>query len=414
MTYGGGMTDSPRPRHWIAVDVAAAGCFLLIDTGATLGGTSWWPAHPGTLAWVMLGLQGAACMALAFRRRAPLAVVAILSAYTLALTLLISPAGALTPAHAGNVWAPYATTLAAYGAFYSRRNRWTIGVAMAIFVLIVVRAWQPSAMVITTGLLRIAVGPLLTLYFGARRRLVQALTARAERAERERYLLAEQARAEERARLAGEMHDVVTHRVTLMVLQAGALRLTADDEATRQAAEELRVAGCQALAELRDLVGILRAETGGDSDDDLVPSPPDFAALVASSAAVGTQARLVEEGDPAIASPMVARTAFRVVREALTNVHKHAPGAEVTVRICYGASRLQVTIRNGPPAGTGLAGAGMAGTGSGLGVATLRRRVELLHGTLTAGPVPDGGFCVEAVLPAYVQPGYGPASAEAA
>ena len=91
-----------------------------------------------------------------------------------------------------------------------------------------------------------------------------ALTERAERAERERHLLAEQARAEERARLAGEMHDVVTHRVSLMVLQAGALRLTAADEATRQAAEELRTAGCQALDELRDLVGILRTAPDGD------------------------------------------------------------------------------------------------------------------------------------------------------
>jgi len=83
---------------------------------------------------------------------------------------------------------------------------------MVIFAIIVVRAWQPSIMVITIGLLRLAVGPLLALYFGARQRLVQALT---ERAERERHLLAEQARAEERSLLAGEMHDIVTHRVTL-------------------------------------------------------------------------------------------------------------------------------------------------------------------------------------------------------
>jgi signal transduction histidine kinase len=86
---------------------------------------------------------------------------------------------------------------------------------MVIFAIIVVRAWQPSIMVITIGLLRLAVGPLLALYFGARQRLVQALTERAERAERERHLLAEQARAEERSLLAGEMHDIVTHRVTL-------------------------------------------------------------------------------------------------------------------------------------------------------------------------------------------------------
>jgi signal transduction histidine kinase len=391
------MTDGPwHRRHWVGVDVAAAICFMLIDTGATLAGSSWWPARPGTLAWVMLGLQAAACLSLVFRRRAPLAVVAILAAFTLAVTLLVWPAAALTPAHAGNVWAPYATTLAAYGVFFSRQNRWTLGIVMAIFTVIVVRAWQPSVMVITVGLLRIAVGPLLALYFGARRRLVQALTERAERAERERHLLAEQARAEERALLAGEMHDVVTHRVTLMVLQAGALRLTAADEVTRQAAEQLRAAGCQALDELRDLVGILRTAPEGD----VMPSTPDFAALVAESTSAGTPAELVENGDPAATSPVVRRTAFRIVREALTNVHKHAPGARVTVRIAYGAPGLRLTIRNSPPASP--PNRALADTGSGLGIASLRHRIELLRGTLRAEPTPDGGFCVEATLPAYV------------
>ncbi len=117
--------------------------------------------------------------------------------------------------------------------------------AVGILTLIVARVWEPSASVIAIGVLRTAVGPLLALYFTARHEVLQGLRDRAERAEQERYLLAEQARAEERARLAGEMHDVVTHRVSLMVLQAGALTITAKDEATRHAAEELRAAGCQ-------------------------------------------------------------------------------------------------------------------------------------------------------------------------
>ena len=175
--------------------------------------------------------------------------------------------------------------------------------------------------------------------------MVQSLKERAERAEREQHLLAEQARTEERARLAGEMHDVVTHRVSLMVLQAGALRMTAPDEATRQAAEELRAAGCQALDELRDLVGILRtAPDGGE-----VPSTPGLAALVEESVKVGTPAELVEDGDPALASPVVGRTVYRIVRESLTNVRKHAPGTRVTVRVSYGPSQLRLTIRNTPP-----------------------------------------------------------------
>ena len=384
-------------RHRVATDVGIAVFFVVLDTASTLVGISWWPAHPGTLAWVLLGIQAAACLSLVARRRAPLLVIAVLAAFTLAVTLLIRPAGALTPVNMGNVWAPFATSLAAYGPFYYRGDRRVAFLAVAVLAVIVCRPWQPSVEVITNGLLRILVGPLLSLYFGARHALLQSLRDRADRAERERYLLAEQARAEERARLAGEMHDVVTHRVSLMVLQAGALRMTAPDESTRHAAEDLRVTGCQALDELRDLVGILRAHPDGDE----TPSIPDLAVLVAESVKVGTPAELTEEGDPALASPLVGRTTYRIVREALTNVRKHAPGARVTVHVSYGDAQVRVVVRNTPaPSAVDLSG--LAGTGSGLGIATLRQRIELVHGTLRARPEPDGGFCLEATLPAYV------------
>jgi len=382
--------------HLLAADVLLAVFFVLLDTGATLAGASWWPAHPGTLAWAMLAVQGLADLSLAARRRAPMIVIAILAAFTLAISLLISPAGALTPAHAGNVWAPFGTVLAAYGLCYYRRDRLTAFAAVAVLTAIVARVWEPSAIVITVGVLRTMAGPLLALYFGARHAMVQALTERAERAERERYLLAEQARADERVRLAGEMHDVVTHRVSLMVLQAGALGITATDENTRRAAEELRAAGCQALDELRDLVGILRTAPDGDQ----MPAISGLPALIAESTAVGTPAELVQDGDPALASPVVARTAFRIVREALTNVRKHAPGAQVLVQVSYCESQVRLSVRNAPVAST--PGSDLAATGSGLGLASLRQRIELVHGTLRAGPAPDGGFCLEATLPAYV------------
>ncbi len=387
-------------RHRTATDVGIAVFFALLDTATTLLGVTWWPAHPGTLAWVLLGIQAAACLSLVARRRRPLLVIAVLGGFTLAVTLLIWPAGALTPANMNNVWAPFATVLAAYGPFFYGRDRRSAYLAVALLTVIVARPWQPSIVVITVGVLRTAVGPLLALYFGARHALLQSLRDRAERAERERYLLAEQARTEERARLAGEMHDVVTHRVSLMVLQAGALRMTAPDEATRRAAEDLRVTGCQALDELRDLVGILRTHPDGDE----TPSAAGLAGLaglVAESVSVGTPAELTEEGDPALASPVVGRTAYRIVREALTNVRKHAPGARVSVQVSYGDAQVRVSVRNGPAAGA-VDLSGLAGTGSGLGIAHLRQRVELVHGTLRAGPEPDGGFCLEATLPAYV------------
>jgi signal transduction histidine kinase len=180
-----------------------------------------------------------------------------------------------------------------------------------------------------------------------------------------------------------------------MVLQAGALGITASDAATRQAAEELRAAGVQALDELRDLVGILRTEPQPEQ----TPATG-LAGLVAESTAVGTPAELVAEGDATLASPVVGRTAYRIVREALTNVRKHAPGARVTVRVSYDESQVRLSVRNSavaaPPVG------GLAGTGSGLGLASLRQRIELVHGTLHAGGTPDGGFCLEATMPSYV------------
>jgi signal transduction histidine kinase len=390
-------------QHTLVADSLLATGFVLLDTTVTLTGASWWPAHPGPLAWVMLGAQGLADCSLAFRRRAPLTVMAVLAAFTLAISLLISPAALLTPASTGNVWAPLGTVLAAYGPFYYYRDRLYHGrdrrtafAAVGLLTLVVARVWEPSATVITIGILRTALGPLLALYFSARYEVLRGLRDRAERAERERDLLAEQARADERARLAAEMHDVVTHRVSLMVLQAGALGITATDQVTRQAAEQMRTAGCQALDELRDLVGILRTEPDGDQ----TLSTSGIPALVAESASVGTPAELAEEGDPALASPVVGRTAFRIVREALTNARKHAPGAHVLVQISYGESQVRLVVSNGPP--SQRSNRELAATGSGLGLASLRQRIELVHGTLRAGPTPAGGFCLEATLPAYV------------
>ncbi|MET7641837.1 histidine kinase [Streptomyces sp. NPDC005438] len=394
------MTAAPwHHRHWVLVDVALAVCVVLLDTWVTLAGGTWWPERPDTLAWSLLALQGLAGASLVFRRRAPITVVVVLGVFTLAVTLLISPVGAVTPAHDGNLWAPFATVPAAYGPLFYQRDRRSNLVAFVVLgalTLLVMRPWDPSWSVLTIGLLRTAVGPLLGLYVEARRRLVLALTERAERAERERHLLAERARAEERARLAGEMHDVVTHRVSLMALQAGALRMTATDEATRQAAEDLRVAGCQALEELRDLVGLLRTAPEGDGS----PSLADLAALVSESRAAGVEVEFVEDGDPKLASPVVSRTAYQTVREALTNAHKHAPGARVAVRVEYAASQVRVCVRNTAP--TARPSPELVGTGSGLGITHLRQRVEVLGGRLRAASSPEGGFEVEVTLPSYV------------
>jgi hypothetical protein len=149
------------PRLWawrnrLALDVLLAIFFVLLDTASTLAGVSWWPAHPGTLAWALLAVQGLADASLAFRKRAPMLVIAILGGFTLVMSLLIAPAGLMTPEDAGNVWAPFGTVLAAYGPFYHRWDRQAAFAAVGTLTLIVSRVWDPSASIIVAGVLRTA------------------------------------------------------------------------------------------------------------------------------------------------------------------------------------------------------------------------------------------------------------------
>lgn len=279
-------------------------------------------------------------------------------------------------------------------------DRRTVLWLAGILTLIAARPWVPSWSTTPFALLSTTLPAMLGLYGEARRQLLRSLRDRAERAEREQHLLAEQARAEERRRLAGEMHDVVTHRLSLMVLHAGALGVTSHEEPVRAAAEDIRREGVFALDELRDLVGVLR------NGSELSPrtlnqeQPGDPAQLVAESRSVGIETAFAVDGDPAQVSPTVARTAYRLVQEALTNVRKHAPGASVTVSLRYHPGGLDVSVAS--TAAGQRPDPALAASGSGAGLAGLRQRVELVGGRFDAGPVRGGGFRVGAILPAYV------------
>ena len=119
--------------------------------------------------------------------------------------------------------------------------------------------------------------------------------------------------------------------------------------------------------------------------------------LVEECRAVGVEVELSESGDRSASSPVVARTAYRIVQEALTNVRKHAPGSGVRVEVRYEADRVRLRVRNSAP--TAVVDRELASSGSGSGLKGLRQRVELVGGTFESGPRPDGGFCVESVLP---------------
>jgi signal transduction histidine kinase len=353
--------------------------------------------------WTRTFIQVVPAVALLWHRKAPLAILALCAVFAIAMTAsaYTDPQLFLGDVHEDTQFVPLATPFAVGVAFKRIPRSWPMWICSALLVAISVRAWEPTVAIVGSGMLFTVSPALFGLYIANRVSLIQALTDRAERAEREQELLAEQARADERVRLAGEMHDVVTHRVSLMVLQAGALRITAPDDATRTAAEELREAGCQALAELRDLVGVLRTQGGDDSEEptDAVHLP-DLAELVAESRGVGLTVELIVDGNPLLTAPVVGRTAYRVVQEALTNVRKHAPGAKTRVHVRYGADRVRLTVRNSPPRSS--VDQELGGSGSGTGLLGLRQRVELVSGRFTAAARPDGGFEVDAILPAFV------------
>jgi signal transduction histidine kinase len=224
--------------------------------------------------------------------------------------------------------------------------------------------------------------------------LLAALRERADRAEAERELLAREAVLTERTRVAREMHDVVGHRVSLMVLQAGAIEMAAaDPHRVEQLAGQVQTAGRQALDELRQLVGVLRAGDG-DGTAPLGPQPglADLRGLVAESRAAGMTVDLVAPADAPV-DPAVGRATYRIVQEALTNAGRHAHGAAVSVSVQCREDELVVRVVNGP--GGHLTHA----DGGGYGLVGLGERARMLGGRLTAGPRLDGGFAVEAVLP---------------
>jgi signal transduction histidine kinase len=270
----------------------------------------------------------------------------------------------------------------------------------AVLAAAVTRPWIPSWETVYAGITAVVLPAVLGLYVRARRELVGSLRERAESTERERHLLAERAKAAERQRLAGEMHDIVTHHVTEIVLAAGALKVSTTDRAAQAAAEQIRSAGSHALTELRDLIGILRrGHTHEPSEPPHVMlTPADMSSLVNAADSAGNPTTLHVTGEPRAVTPAIARGAYRVLQEALTNAMKHAPGARVDVELAYDHGVMTVTVTNAPPPLPG--DTALAASGSGMGLDGLRRRVSLLGGSFEASPAPCGGFRVSAALPA--------------
>jgi len=229
-------------------------------------------------------------------------------------------------------------------------------------------------------------------------RVVRGHEDRRVAAERDAVRAEEQARtavADERARIARELHDAVAHSVSVMVLQAGGVRRLLGDDPTRERERDalagIEETGRQAVGELHKMLGILRKR---DDDAELAPQPSlaRVDALVEQVREAGLDASLTIEGNPAPLAPGVDMSAYRIVQEALTNALRYAPGARVDVSVRYGRD-LQLEVRDDGP--------GRAPSkGSGHGIIGMRERAALFGGELEAGPLPGGGFRVHARLPA--------------
>jgi signal transduction histidine kinase len=222
-----------------------------------------------------------------------------------------------------------------------------------------------------------------------RRTNIAALNERAERLE----LQAEQAVSEERVRIARELHDVVAHNVSLMVVQAQALGATVKEPAVKEATTGIADLGRQAMTEMHRTLELLR---GRDGSADRAPRPglDSLDELVKQSRTAGLEVDFAVEGSPRALSQSLDLSAFRIVQEALTNARKHAPGARTRVTVGYGPRALDLNVLTA----AGGAAARVNGAG-GHGITGMRERAALFGGSLDAGPRGDGGFEVHAVLP---------------
>jgi signal transduction histidine kinase len=353
---------------------------------STTADAQWHSAR--ALFWTDIVLAVAALSAVPFRRRRPLLVTTL----TVAATAL--SAGAV------GAW------IVCQGSLATRR-RWreilpTAGLSVVTSqVYVAVEPDPRQSANLAWGVLATAVVVAVGMYVGARRDLAAARRDRVARAEREQALQVATARANERTRIAREMHDVLAHRLSLVTLHAGALafRMDLTPAQTRETAGIIQANSQHALADLREILGLLRDTEHGIDATGHRPQPTlgDLNALLHDERAAGAHITLRSDLADLDALPAsTGRSAYRIVQEGLTNARKHAPHAAVTVELAgRPGTGLDLAVRNPLPVGHQHRADGSGG----FGLVGLAERAAAGHGRLEHGLTPDGEFLVRAWLP---------------
>jgi signal transduction histidine kinase len=355
------------------LDVAVAGVlFVFIELQAAF-------LHMSMTDRLVTALVGGAVTAsVAIRRRFPTVVGIGVQLAMFATTPEQMPAGPLT---IGWFCALYAL------AVWTTRTWFIVGLGVVIVTdLVPVNGdWSDFNTVLPFTVGAVVVMFLLRVVVGDRDR-------RLALASRERELASREAVVRERARIARELHDVIAHHVSMMVLQAGAeRRIVAGDSETHEVLAGIERTGRGALTEMRRLVSMLRS----DEDDERLPQPSvaDIPMLVTQMREAGLRVDLTVTGESSGVPVGVGLSAYRIVQEALTNAVRHAGQARAEVQVHYGPDSIEVQVLDDGAGSATPAGAG------GHGLVGMRERVALYGGTFAAGARPEGGFAVRALLP---------------
>jgi signal transduction histidine kinase len=330
-------------------------------------------------------LAALTCVPLLFRRAYPLPVLAIT---TLATVLIVG--------HWGDYnFLPAGIALYTVASMYDRRTSLAAGSASVAAIALAV--WSSFDWGLTIGfpgrLLPFAVAWVVGDSVRTRREYIAALEERAERLEREQAAEAARAVAEEQARIARELHDVITHNVSVMVVQAAAANdvFVSRPDRAREALRNIEQTGRSALDELRRL--LLGVRDGGAEYAPL-PGIRDLDELLAQVRTAGLDVAMTIEGPPTPLPPAIDLSAYRVVQEALTNTLKHAHASRADVRVRYGDGEFDLRIHD-----DGIGAAAEQENGARHGLIGMRERLALLGGSLAAGPDSSGGFTVSATFP---------------